>query len=315
MDADRRRLGLRCAAWAVALTAVVVGGAWGLRQLERRVLARSAASGPELGVRLVGRPDWMPRATMQRIARDLVGDDADYYDPALVARVHRRAQGEPWIRTVRRVSKYRSGSSGLAVVEIKADYRRPIACAGCNGRYHVVDADGVRLPQWEAPRFVAEPPAGDAAGGRGFFADLSQVPAGWDARRLHYVVVELHDEYDPSPPAVGEPWDSAALAAGLQLVRRVLDEPYAGEVTKVDVRNYQCRVICNEPELLMFAQTGRGRPTRILFGRFPEGRGDFVVPPERKFTYLDGYYADHGRLAGLARGLDLRHDHLLVIPY
>ncbi len=315
MDPERRAVLLRCVVWVVALTGITIGGVWGLKRLEPHVLVRSAEKPVELGVRLVGRPDWMPRAVMERIGRDMVGQRTDYHDRNLTRDVYERAEADPWIRSVNRVRKYRDGKSGLGIVEIDAEYRRPIARAGVGGRYHYVDTDGVRLPDSEVPLYVADVP--DAVGGprRKFVTDPAAVPSGWSIRQLHYIVVELHEEFDPPAPAVGEPWNSGALEAGLKLVRRILDEPYAEEITVVDVRNHRNREISNEPELTMFAQAGRHRPTRILFGRFPEQGGDFVIPPERKFDYLDGFFSDHGRLTGLASELDLRHDNLLVIPY
>jgi hypothetical protein len=63
----------------------------------------------------------------------------------------------------------------------------------------------------------------------------------------------------------------------------------------------------------MTAQNSDGQSTDIKFGRFPiiEG-GDPDIPTQRKISYLDAYYADHGRLAGLNRYLDLRYDQLHV---
>lgn len=309
MDPDRRGVLLRSMTWTLVVAVVVGGGAWGLKQLERRVLAVSAESAPELGVRLTGRPGWMPSDVLRRIAGDLTADCGGYYDRDLTRRVYENALSEPWISSVKSVRKYRSDAAGLAVVEVEAEYRRPVARAGSNGRYYFVDADGVRLPASEVPQYVFE-----SRQGREYFSDTSNMPSGGDARRLHYIVIELHSEFDPPAPPVGERWNSDALAEGLKLVGRVLGEPYADEITIVDVRNWRSREISNEPELTMFAQAGRHSPTRILFGRFPEPGGDFVVPPERKFAYLDGFYARNGRLGGLASELDLRHDHLLVIP-
>ncbi|MGC9454346.1 MAG: hypothetical protein ACP5HU_05730 [Phycisphaerae bacterium] len=309
LDDERRGRLLRFCAWAFAIVAVVAGGAWGLKRLEQRVIARSTQADVKLAVRLAGRPGWMPTSVLERIAADMVADCGGYHQRDLTTNVYENALSEPWIRSVTRVRKYRSDAGKLGVVEVEADYRRPIARAGSNGRYHYVDAEGVRLPDSEVPKYMME-----SNGRREYFTGPAAMTTGAQPRRLHYIVIELHSEFDPSAPAVGQAWNSEALAEGLKLVGRVLDEPYADEITVVDVRNYRCREVSNEPELTMYAQTGRERHTRILFGRFPEPGGDFVIPPERKFTYLDSFYAENGRLTGLARELDLRHDHLLVIP-
>ncbi|MFW6065815.1 MAG: hypothetical protein ACOC9S_03255 [Planctomycetota bacterium] len=309
MDDERRGRLLRVCAWTFALLAVVTGGAWGMKRLEQRIIVRSAQADIELGVRLPGRPGWMPRSELRRIAGDLVADCGGYHQRDLTRRVYDNAVSDPWIREVKRVRKYRGEAGDMGVVDVEAEYRRPVARAGCDGQYYYVDADGVRLPETEVPKYLTEPD-----GRREYFTDPSRMPPDAEPQRLHYIVVELHREFDPPEPPVGQPWQSDALTEGLKLVERVLSEPYAGEITVVDVRNYRCREISNEPELTMFAQTGRQSPTRILFGRFPEQGGDFIVSPERKFAYLDSFYSENGRLAGPARELDLRHDHLLVVP-
>ena len=141
----------------------------------------------------------------------------------------------------------------------------------------------------------------------------AEVPAAWRraARRIHYVVI---DGVRTPPPSPGGKWIADDLAAGVQLVQLVRRRRYYAQITVVDVRNHAQRITRNEPELRLFAQIGRGRPTDIRFGRFPApGGGDYVVSPRRKMSYLDRYAAGHaGRLAGINSYLDLRFDELHV---
>jgi TusA-related sulfurtransferase len=129
--------------------------------------------------------------------------------------------------------------------------------------------------------------------------------------RLHYL--DVQGVVCP-PPEIGRRWEAPDLDEGLRLVELVMDRDFANQITAVDVRNYNGRISSVEPHLRMYAQIGRGPATDIRWGRFPTPDGtDYVVSPQRKMQYLEGYAADHGgRLAGFNRYLDLRFGELHV---
>ncbi len=98
---------------------------------------------------------------------------------------------------------------------------------------------------------------------------------------------------------------------GLRLVMMVQSKDYAREIVTVDVRNHGYSASRADPQIRMTARVRDGRSTDIRFGRFPVlDSGDYVVSPRRKIEYLDSYYSEHGRLAGLCSYLDLRYDEL-----
>ena len=310
LDADGKARLRTVALWTLACVCVVAAAGAGLKLLEAGILARQRAQPlREVRVRFLPRPAWLPDRLAREIAADLLPPGLDIRDAGAARLIHARAATNPWLTDLREVRKTGGEAPGEVRLDVCASFRRPIARAGRDGRYVYVDAAGVRLPESQVPKFVVREP-GDDGPGRLYLSE-ADVPDGVRARRIHYVAIE---GVGSEPPSVGRPWDAADLHAGLRLVRMVLDRPYAGQITVVDVSNHGRRLGDRLPELRMFAQVGAGSaPTEIRFGRFPDGPGDYVVAPERKLSYLDEYAArNDGLLTGVNRYLDLRYDHLHV---
>ena len=310
---DRRRNACRRAAW-VAVAVVLAGGVvLGMKALERRVLSTPRGGTPvAIRVRLTERPEWMPVTLARRIAESLAPPGADYNDPSLTSAVYRLGGVCPWIRRVDRVHKRPTSDPRVAVVEVTASFRKPVARILIEHEYVYVDRDGVRLPAGEVPHWVAAVPGrGDGAGRQVCYIHRDEVPPRFEVKSIHYIVI---DGVAGQVPPAGQRWEGDDLAAGLQLIGLVSTRRYANQITVVDVRNHAGRINGNEPHLRMYAQVGRGRPTDIRFGQFPvPGGGDYVVSPERKLRHLDDYVSDHdGLLAGLNSYLDLRYDQLHV---
>lgn len=302
----RRLAGIVGGVGVVLLLAVC--GAVGMSLLEGRVLSGQAVDAPvRLRARLSARPDWMPQDLADQIVTTMLPTGASYYDRQLTDNVRSRAMANPWIRKVLRVSKYPSKQPGTATVSLDAEFRMPIAKAEADDGYVYLDAEGYRLPARQVPQWAAS--ADGASSKLAYYIERGDIPAGLVARRIHYIVVQ---GAEARPPAVGRQWPGDDMAAGLALVCLVATKPYAYQITAVDVRNFGGRIDSHEPQLRLWAQLGRSRPTDIRFGRFPRPDGDYVVSPQRKMSYLDQYVEDHGRLAGVNRYLDLRYDELRI---
>ena len=297
----------------VALIAAIVAvAALGLAKMERRVLADKAGRAPRrMEIRLASRPNWMPEALGRRIVGTFLAAEARYHDEQLTETIFRRAAANPWVREVFRVIKRRSDSPDVAVLEVDAAFRPPIARLRAQRGFAYVDAEGVRLPAEQVPKWAAiEKTRPGQNAKRTYYLSRHDVPDGRRASQIHYIIIE---GVVAAPPAVGQRWPGQDLAAGLRMVRLVAGRPYAWQITEVDVRNYDGRVSRYEPHLRMSAQVDRSRPTNIRFGRFPLPGGDYVVSPERKLAYLDDYVTDHGgHLAGINRYIDLRYDELHI---
>jgi len=312
------------AAARTAFIAALVAGAGlavaaGMKALERRVL-QGPTGGRLRAVRVIftHRPAWMPAKLERRIAEAIVPPPERLEAVSLTRDIYAAAVGNPWIAQVDHVLRRRSAESAVPVVEVSCRFRKPLARIMLGTEPAYVDPEGVRLPAEDVPKWAilteADRPGGDrsvspARGVLPFIAE-SDVPPGYRPLEIHYINI-LGVQADPPP--IGQRWKGDDLAAGLRLIQLLAGRPYANQISAVDVRNHGGRISRSEPFLRMYAQIGQGKPTDIRFGRFPEGKGDYVVCPERKLSYLDAYYEDHnGRLAGLNRYLDLRYDQLHV---
>jgi len=314
-DPQKRRKTVVFACWAVLGLLTAVGLIVGMRALQGRVLRkRYQGLHGRAQVRLVRTPQWMPASLAREIAGDLTPPKASLADADLARKVYRRAAANPWVRQVRRVFVRPNTGAPGGLVETDLAFRRPVARIRKETQYVYVDADGYRLPITQVPMWVLT--FCDRQGKRVrqvSYLARGEIPAAWRraAQKIHYVAI---DGVATGPPPPGWQWTGEDLAAGLKLVLLVRRRPYHAQITLIDVRNHAGRITRNEPQLRMYAQIGRGRPTDIRFGRFPApGGGDYVISPQRKLSYLDEYVTAHGgRLAGVNSYLDLRFDELHV---
>lgn len=296
---------------AVVVLLVLAAAAAGLRMLEGRVLFLQAAESPDVvRVSLVGGPAWMPASLRQEVVRSLRPRRLSFDDPALTREVYRLAEANPWIRRVNSVRRLRTNDPKVGMVEIHAEFRRPMArlLLADGITYTYVDGEGFRLPAEQMPRFAAEIKDSSGRKRRVYYVERSEIPPSVRPRRVHYILIELYNELDGSPPAVGQRWDCPALAAGLQLINLVYSRPYFTQITTVNALNFGGRINKDEPHLRMYAQLGTGRSTDIRFGKFPDPQGDWVISPQKKMSYLDEFVEKHGRLAGVKTYIDLRYD-------
>jgi len=315
MDSERRRTVLRRTGWFALSLAALTGGAWGMVVLERRIVSHPRQPHVAVRVRLVDCPRWMPTAVVREVADGMLPTGANLNDPDLAEAAYKAASGCPWIRRVLSVEKKFTEDPSLGVLELRAEYRKPVArVLVSDGRgYAYVAADGHRMGT-DVPRWMAYLTGPDGDARWAYFADPSRVPAGARAVPVHYMTVR--GVWKPMPE-VGGDWAADDLAVALRVVRLLWTKPYAGQVAEVDVSNYRWRLSKQRPQIRLVARRA-GRPeTTILFGRFSHPEGDWNVPVERKLEYLDRYVRLHGgNLAGVHWKINLqRHDDVAYQPY
>ena len=318
IDPAKRHAFFRGTATAVFVSAMGIGVIWIARNLQRHVLAMDQAPALAAQVRLTQWPWWMPLPVVRDVAYSLTPRGTTFNDPAVVDEVYRAALANPWIRGGEPneqplVTKIRGDNPDYGIIQVDARFRRPVAKVKVPGQAQeeFVDADGVRLPAEQAPRWIASlAPSGGAGARQICFVDVKDVPSGVQAAPIHYVRI---DGVQAAPPPVGQKWPGADLAAGIRLAGLVADRPYFRQIVAIDERNYDGRLSKQAPAQVMYAATpGSGKATEIRLEAFPREEGDFRIAPEQGLLNLDVYYKMRGTLAGISRYIDLRGDQLYV---
>lgn len=153
--------------------------------------------------------DWVdvPDGLRETMAAKLAPFEADSgYDPRLCRKIGRALEMDPWVRRVKNVRR----GHDLRIV-VSCAYRMPAALVQIDGSFYLVDRERVRLP-----------------GVYGYQASLPLIQG-----------------VDCDPPQPGETWDGDDLAAGLAIARLLEGEPFADQITGIQVHNYGGR---NSPD-------------------------------------------------------------------
>ncbi|MFB3893586.1 MAG: hypothetical protein ACE15C_16355 [Phycisphaerae bacterium] len=303
----------------IIIALIVAGGvAYIMRNMEHKVMADRTGPVPTaVRVTLADTPPWLAWPLAHQIPQSLVPRDMSPTDPDLPQRVFELAQANPWIKKVHSASRRIGGDPRTVVIEVKADYRMPVAMAvpQSGGPAEYVDAEGIRLPADQVARcFVNVPATKDKPAHQVFFMRRSDIPAGWKVWGIHYIMIE---GVAAPPPAVGKKWDSPDLFEGLKMIGIICTrkDEYAGQIQAVDMRNFRGRNNPGQSHICLRAKVGNGPETIIKFGRLPDSGGDCEVPTEVKMRRLDTFVSDqNGQLAGTAAYIDLRNDYLSYRP-
>lgn len=198
------RIGLACAGWACAATAVLWAFGWWIPGL--RSSAAAAAHEGRIEVSFTGAPRWMAANDLLPL-QELVLREAGRasYDRTGCVQAREALLSTGWFTDVAQVR--RTGSGNL---EVDATFAVPFALVSDSAGEHLVDERGRLLPR------------SYLAGTAPAFPRVVGVSA---AR----------------PPKPGLPWSGADLAAGLDLARMVEAQRWRGQVTGIDVSGFKDR--------------------------------------------------------------------------
>jgi len=287
-DADRTparswRVARIVAHWvvAVALLGACATGLYYARQYVEQTAARP--TDPPTVV-FTNRPAWMSDRVARQLAASFRPPHAkSVFDHNLLVTTSRTLKASPWIAQLRQVRRAYGNAPG-DTLEIDCDFRAPMALARFEADYWFVDAHGVKLPE----RFAAN--------------DLPFIVYGADGSTNIRVIEGIHHA---PPKEAGQTWVGDDLAAGLELVCRLYDQPCAQEIVKVDVSNFHGRVDAREAHIVLVTKYN----TEVRWGRPWTATDSFIeVAPERKLVQMQRVLAQYGRVdAGLA-SIDLRFD-------
>ncbi len=263
----------RVGLWCAALVAIAAGVWWGHRGLADRIGATRAARPT---VVLHDLPVWMGEqraGVIKQLVLDHVGDNP--MDSASLEAAYVALSNSPWIDKVDLVRR-----SGAGRVEVFVDYRTPVALVEAKDGFHLVDADGRRLP------------------GVYPYAQLQ-------ALGLPAIIGAQH-----APPQEGKAWQGDDLRSGLTMVRTITGQPWAPQVRAIDVKNDHGRNSSDRPHLLLITRQGR-----VNWGRAPGDEGVNEPATDRKLVMLarvaDAY---GGQIDAAGQVVDVRNDTPMIRP-
>jgi hypothetical protein len=265
---------------AVMSLCLLVAAVVCLRDLVERRFALPEAS-PR--VVLANQPAWMSQALAEQIIGTVrpVGLHS-VFDRQLLVETAAAMAVNPWIKEVRQVRRAYVHGPG-DTLEVDCVYRTPTALVQWDDNYWLVDGDGCKLP--------AQYPHRDL--------DRAMVDAqGKLALRVIQGVTR-------PPVRTGKLWPGDDLAAGLELVKLLADQPFAEEIPIVDVSNFGGRRDSMAAQIVLVTRYG----TQIRWGRPPSARDYFVeVPTSQKLQSLTDIFNEMHRVDGGQPWIDLRFD-------
>lgn len=281
MDPEtKRKLRRFCAHLSGVVLLVVVCGV-GLYYLRRHVETKLAFPAKPPTVVLKNRPTWMTDILadqITRLAQPLVSHSS--FDKQMLEDTYAVLKANPWIKQIRSVRRVYGQAPG-DTLEIDCDYRAPIALVKSGDLYWLVDGEGVKLPE-------------------GYTRDhVAQIVVGSD-RKINIRIVEGVEKW---PPETGKKWVGADLAAALDMVKLLYGLPYAEEIVKVDVHNFDRRRNDKEAQIVLMTKYG----SEVRWGQ-PISAVDFFTeePVSRKLAYMKAIHEEYKRVDGNHRWIDIR---------
>lgn len=237
---------------------------------------------------LEGFPQWLgPQGEL--LVRNAVGavPATSPLDPDALLAVRSRLEAEPWVRRVDQVR--RKTVEGVDTIEAICEYRAPVALVESGGFFWMVDAEGVLLPR----------------------------KLGVDQLRRHTLDPEGNvrlrriENVTTKPPHPGEPWLGEDLQAALRMEALVRSEPWATEVSAIDVANFEGRRDPVGPHVTLRTKQG----SALGWGRAPGDEDPLLeIATEAKAARLRHLQARFGRIDLNAARTDHRDERILVFP-
>ncbi|HZZ43643.1 MAG TPA: hypothetical protein VFE58_11955 [Tepidisphaeraceae bacterium] len=269
--------------------AIMVGLGAASAQFKKYIDKRAMAANPEPPhVVLKNRPAWMSDFLADSITAPVRPDIAKSpFDHQVLVDAVAALKQNPWIREIHDVRRTYTNSPG-DTIEVDCEYRAPIALVKWNDHYTLIDNQGTVLPEQFSE------------------SEIPRIAYGADGK----MNIRVIDGVAHKPASPGDRWPGADLAAGIELVQLLYGQPYAEDILKVNVANFQGRHSPRDPQLTLVTRFNPA--TELRWGRPVTSKDGFIeVSPAQKLNYLSSVYNKYHRVDAGQPWLDLRFDHIL----
>ncbi len=282
----------------LALLLLAAALALGFRHMQtyaRTVVTHNGAP-PLRRVVLVDPPSWLSAPLLNAIAEETVHfalnnkrhpeRAAELRNPLdgrilqQIARhyVRRPAVGEnAWIKAVTYVRRVVRG--GQQQIQIAAVYRRPAAVIQRGDHYFLITAHACRLP--------------------GMYDQQALVSL------KSLMVIRGVSGAIPQP---GSRFTGPDVAAGLQLARLLVPQPYAAQIADINMKNFRGRVDSLAPQIVLDTVYGG----QVWWGRAVGDEGFYEIPAASKLKALSEVYYHYGRIDAGKAYVDIRTEEVKV---
>ncbi|MCG3127916.1 MAG: hypothetical protein CHACPFDD_02789 [Phycisphaerae bacterium] len=285
--AEPAGVSLRRGASALLWTASLSGVFFGLRELDaqaRQIGTHERAA--DVRIEFVDVPAWL-REPRNRDILEEVAATAEYrgeqgtHSARLCEDVGVSLERSPWLKTVRQVEKRSDG-----LVRVSATFRAPLTMVVRGGWAYLVDEAGVRLPRQVRIDFVP--------------------PADWI----------LLTGSQGAIPKVGETFNGPDVAAGLRLVKTVVERAALGmlraraDLRAVDVSNYKGRVDARDAWIRI---TTSSPESYIRWGLPPGEEYGIEASAPMKLAVLEELCRRNGGTLPKIGPVDVRNDDRVIL--
>ena len=179
------------------------------------------------------------------------------FDTRICTDIGRALEVDPWVRRVKSVRR----AHDMRVL-VRCEFRMPVAMVQRGSEFFLLDEEQVRLP--------------------GVYGPHEALP--------------LIQGVASDPPAPGRIWAGDDLAAGLRLARLIAREPFARQITGIQVHNHKARRSAKDAQIELSTDRAGGR---IKWGS-PPGEEVEENSVRQKMAILRHNYERFGRVdAGL----------------
>ena len=247
---------------AIAITlilgAIVVGIGYGTRTLQNRAALVLDHGNVTISIdwpQASGGGTWMPQASREELidlAREAAGPSSDILEPRQLKYIATAMEQSGWFASSPLVTRESGGR-----ISIRGQWRIPAANVRYRDQAFLISWDGCPMPPGvEAPKWILDPASGpprDATGERNFTY----------------------------------PWSGEDIAASLELLDRVVREPWANQVKGIDASQY-----VSQGQLALITDN----ETRVVWGGRPKKPALGEVSTPQKLEHIRQLVKDTRRI-------------------